>query len=165
ATLDDTAADHRITEPADNPDLGPVSLRHLALLRLTEVEVHGSDLGLQLGDWSPFFVALALPMRLEWLNARRVNHRDVDTSLAGSWLLVASDGPTYRISVSPAGVESVPSTPGSPARAVLAASSRDLLALLLGRPAVRPVAIRGDTAFGAVFSRAFPGPRPRAERS
>jgi uncharacterized protein (TIGR03083 family) len=158
SSLDGAAGNREIREPADNPDLGSVSLGHLALLRLTEVQVHGSDLGLQLEDWSPFFVGEALRMRLEWLSTRRVNHREVDTDLDGSWLLVALDGPTYRISVSKEGVDSAPTTSASPARAVIEASSRDLLALLLGRPSVRPLRITGDTAFGEAFSKAFPGP-------
>jgi hypothetical protein len=158
SSIDENAAHQRTAEPADNPDLGSVSLDHLALLRLTEVEVHGSDLGLQLGDWSPFFVTEALPMRLERLKSRTTNLRIVDADLEGSWLLVPSDGPTYRVSVSKDGVDSAPTTSTTSARAVIEASSRDLLALLLGRPSVLPLRITGDTAFGEAFSNAFPGP-------
>ena len=53
-----------VVEPPDNPDLGPIPLGRLPLLRLTEVEVHGTDLGLDLGDWSELFVDIVLPMRL-----------------------------------------------------------------------------------------------------
>ena len=45
-----------VVEPEDNPDLGTVELGRLPLLRLTEVEVHGTDLGLGLDDWSDLFV-------------------------------------------------------------------------------------------------------------
>src|ERR1035441_6028005 len=65
-----------INEPEDNPDLGPVTLTQLALLRLTEVEVHGSDLGVDLDDWSAPFVTMTLPMRFDRLNSRTVDHRD-----------------------------------------------------------------------------------------
>ena len=47
---------HAVVEPSDNPDLGLIPLSRLPLLRLTEVEVHGSDLALGLGDWSTTFV-------------------------------------------------------------------------------------------------------------
>jgi uncharacterized protein (TIGR03083 family) len=149
-----------VVEPADNPDLGPVPLARLPLLRLTEVDVHGSDLGLGLGDWSHLFVRAALPMRLDWLNRRRAPHRDFDTTLDGSWLLVATDGPTYRVRVRGTEVESRPSHPTDDenVRATIAGTSRDLLALLLGRPPLTPAVITGDQAFGAAFSDAFPGP-------
>jgi uncharacterized protein (TIGR03083 family) len=147
-----------LVEPADNPDLGPVPLARLPLLRLTEVEVHGSDLGLGLGDWSEVFVRAALPMRLDWLNRRRAPHRDFDATLDGAWLLMATDGPTYRVSVHGSEVESRPSHSNDDARATIAGTSRDLLALLLGRPALTPAVITGDRAFGAALSDAFPGP-------
>jgi maleylpyruvate isomerase len=63
-----------VVEPPESPDLGPVPLGRLPLLRFTEVEVHGTDLRLTLDDWSPLFVTTVLPMRLEWLNTRRANH-------------------------------------------------------------------------------------------
>jgi hypothetical protein len=99
-----------------------------------------------------------LPMRLEWLNVRRVNHRTFDAELEGTWLLVATDGPTYRVSVNGPEVESQPAHPDSPATAVIEATSRDLLALLLGRAFHSPPVIAGDVAFGKTFSQAFPGP-------
>ena len=70
ATLRPESWHLEIVEPTDNPDLGRIPLSRLALLRLTEVEVHGSDLGLQLGEWSTTFIDAALPLRLEGLNVR-----------------------------------------------------------------------------------------------
>jgi hypothetical protein len=142
----------------DNPDLGPVTLGHLALLRLTEVQVHGSDLRLHLDDWSPLFIELALPMRLDGLNVRNVVARNSDIDLEGSWLFVADDGPTYLITASKGVVECAPASPSTPAKATVEATSRDLLALLLGRPFAQTPRIRGDMAFGQAFSIAFPGP-------
>jgi hypothetical protein len=152
------AWDVEVVEPKGNSDLGPIRLGRLPLLRLTEVEVHGTDLGLNLGDWSELFISTVLPMRLEWLNIRRANHRAFDTELEGSWLLVANDGPTYRVSVDGTKVESRPASPQSRARAVIESNSRDLLALLLGRPLNSPPVIMGDIVFGQSFSLAFPGP-------
>ena len=157
-SLDGDAWKLETTEPEDNQDLGPRQVSQLPLMRLTEVEVHGSDLGVGLDRWSEVFVRLALPFRLEWLNTRRANHRSVDERVEGSWLLVASDGPTYRVSVTGAVVESVPSAPTAPARAVIEGTRRDLLALLLGRPANTQPRVSGDIAFGHAFTRAFPGP-------
>jgi hypothetical protein len=147
-----------VVEPEGHRDLGPLKLSRLPLLRLTEIEVHGSDLGLGLDAWSDLFVDVALPHRLEWLNTRRSNHREVDDSLEGSWLLIATDGPTYRVSLDGGRVEARPSSATSAATAIIEAPSRDLLALLLGRPFRTPPRIFGDVAFGKAFSRAFPGP-------
>jgi uncharacterized protein (TIGR03083 family) len=121
-----------VIEPEDNPDLGTIPLSGLPLLRLMEVEVHGSDLGLGLDDWSDVFVRATLPTRLKWLRVRRTNHRQFDRDLQGTWLLVAVDGPTFMVSVSGDVVDSHPADPGSSATAVIEATSRDLLALLLG---------------------------------
>jgi hypothetical protein len=156
SAVDAADCSREINEPADNPDLGPVTLTHLALLRLTEVEVHESDLGVNLDDWSAPFVTMTLPMRFERLHRRTLDHRDA--SLEGSWLLVASDGPPYRVSVANGAVESPPAVSHGPARAVLEATSRDLLALLLGRPFRQAPRIKGDLPFGEAFSAVFPGP-------
>ena len=158
SSLDPGAQSVNVSEPPGNADLGPVPLGRLPLLRLTEVEVHGTDLGLNLDEWSNVFISTALPMRLEWLNTRRANHKAFDTDPEGSWLLVATDGPTYRVSLNGSKVESLPASAESPARAVLEATSRDLLALLLGRAFHRPPVITGDVAFGRTFPRTFPGP-------
>jgi hypothetical protein len=152
------AWDRSVTEPDDNPDLGAIPISGLPLLRLTEVEVHGSDLGLGLDDWSDLFVRETLPARLRWLNVRRTNHREFDHSLKGTWLLVAVDGPTFSVSVSEDAVDSHLADPNSGATATIEATSRDLLALLLGRPFKVAPRIHGDMKFGEAFSAAFPGP-------
>ena len=46
--------------PAGNPDLGVIDLATLALLRLTEVEVHGADLDVGLDRWRDALVAAAV---------------------------------------------------------------------------------------------------------
>ena len=147
-----------VVEPAENRDLGELSLRRLPLLRLTEVEVHGTDLGLNLGDWSETFISAGLPMRLDWLNIRRANHRAFAEELEGSWLLVASDGPTYWVGVKGPKVEARAASPDTPVRAVIESTSRDLLALLLGRALHTSPVIRGDIEFGRSFAQAFPCP-------
>ena len=97
-----------VREPDDNVDVGPQPLRYLPLVRLTEVEVHGTDLDLGLPDWSDVLIRNGLPMRLD-----RVAHR---TPLAlGAWSLngfVLGDGSEPEI---------------------IEASDRDLFALTLGR--------------------------------
>ena len=157
-SLDVSAWNREVIEPSGNRDLGTVVLSRLPFLRLTEVEVHGTDLGAGLADWGEFFVRAALPMRLEWLNTRRTNHRAFDRSLVGSWLLVATDGPTYKVSVDGSSVESRPASPKEEARSTITATGRDLLALLLGRPFQTPLNMSGDVAFGRAFSDALPGP-------
>jgi uncharacterized protein (TIGR03083 family) len=158
STFRDDEWELRLKEPVNNPDLGPVTLGRLALLRLTEVQVHGPDLDLGLGDWSPRFIELALPMRLDGLKARQVGPHGGGAELEGSWLFRAEEGPTTLITVSKGAVDVSPARPTSPARATVEATSRDLLALLLGRPCLQPPRITGDVAFGQAFSVAFPGP-------
>lgn len=145
-------------EPGDNRDLGDPSLAVLAVLRLTEVEVHGYDLDIGLDHWSDIFVQSALPQRIARLAVRRTNHRTVDAGVEGSWKLVASDGPTWRISVQGDVVTTEAADPQAAADAVIEASGRDLLAMLLGRPAEGEILTSGDTRLAGLFSRAFPGP-------
>jgi hypothetical protein len=156
--LDERAWGQDVIEPDDNPDLGTIPLSGLTFLRLTEVEVHGSDLDLGLDDWSDQFVRETLPVRLGWLNTRRTNHRAFDHTLEGTWLLIALDGPTFMVSVNGDVVDSHPADPNSVPTATIEAASRDLLALLLGRPFKEAPRIRGDVRFGEAFSAAFPGP-------
>ena len=158
AALQPSHWENLVTEPDDNRDLGSLPVAVVPLLRLTEVEVHGSDLDVGLDDWSTTFVSHALPFRLGWLSSRRSNHRAVDETLVGSWLLRASDGPVQLVTVAPDGVESQPAERDTPSTAVIDGTSRDLLALLLGRPWRQPLEVSGDREFGASFSRAFPGP-------
>ena len=156
-SLNDGEWSSPVREPKDNPDLGPIELSRLPLLRLTEVEVHGCDLGVGLADWSETFVAAALPTRVAWLNTRRSNHRNVDLDITGTWRLIADEGDVWRVTArSDASVEAVEGD--GPAEATISASRRDLLATLLGRPTVGAVTFRGDVELAKAFSRAFPGP-------
>ena len=97
-----------VREPEDNFDLGPQPLGYLPLVRLTEVEVHGTDLDLGLPDWSDVLIREGLAMRLD-----RVARR---TPLApGAWSLngfVVGDGSDPE---------------------VIEAGDRELFALSLGR--------------------------------
>jgi uncharacterized protein (TIGR03083 family) len=130
------------------PDLGPVSLAFLALLRLSEVEVHGLDLDVGVDEWSDLFVRTALPARLEWLPARaRLPETD------SSWLLTPTDGPSFLVTATVAGVQSEPAPAGARAEYLISGTSRDLLAMLLGRDT------HDDLGPGAMsFQAAFPGP-------
>lgn len=153
--LDARQWDLGLTEPPDNPDLGPMPLATLALLRLTEVEVHGTDLALGLPDWSDVFVQAALPLRVArlWTRQRAGNATD------GSWLLVAEDGPAHLVVVRDGALtEAGPADPGATATARIEATSRDLVALLLGRPTRRPLRFAGDSDLARAFTSAFPGP-------
>ena len=147
-----------VREPADNLDLGDTTIAGLAILRLTEVEVHGSDLDVGLGDWSDLFVKSALPFRIGRLTSSRNCARAVDSGVRGSWALVATDGPSWRVSVSVDEVTIEPVDLPVRSDAVIEARSRDLLAMLLGRPLRAGRIERGDTGLAREFSRAFPGP-------
>jgi hypothetical protein len=146
-----------VLEPADNPDYGSVSISVLPLLRLTEVEVHGSDLDLGLSEWSDTFVEVALPTRIAWLAIRRRDPRLYDHDVQGSWLLATIGGPRWLVAVSGEEVETRPAGPDDTADSVIEGSGRDLLAMLLGRSGGHLDAT-GDTEFAGSFKRAFPGP-------
>jgi maleylpyruvate isomerase len=158
AGMADDAWDVQLLEPPGVVDLGPVTVTELAILRLTEVEAHGLDLDLGLSDWSDVFVEAALPFRIGWLARRNPNRPTPVERPDGSWLLAATDGPSYLVTVADNVVHSQPLAPATSvlARATIEASSRDLLALLLGRPLTRPASILGDVGFGAAFGQAFP---------
>ena len=97
-----------VREPDDNVDLGPQPLGYLPLVRLTEVEVHGTDLDLGLPDWSDVLIRNGLAMRLDRV-ARRT------PAAPGAWSL---DGFVVGDGSEPERIE---------------ASDRDLFALTLGR--------------------------------
>ena len=99
STLDDTQWSTEVVEPAANPDLGTVTLGRLALARLTEVDVHATDLGIDAPDWSSTLVEVGLPTRLAWLSTRRTNHRAFDRTIRGAWMLHATDGPRWLVTV------------------------------------------------------------------
>ena len=147
-----------VFEPPDNPDLGTVPLARLALARLTEVDVHGTDLAINAPDWSPTLCNVGLITRLRWLPTRRTNHRAFDQSITGSWRLTADEGLRWIVSIDMQGVQSRPAKDRDKPRAVLHGSRRDLLALLLGRPPRQPLEFDGDVAFAQSFQAAFPGP-------
>jgi maleylpyruvate isomerase len=136
-------------------DHGAVALSRFLALRLTEVEVHAADLGLPgLDEWSDTFVQTMLPLRLAWLGNAR--HRaDADPGLNGSWVL--TDGATswlVQADGADVAVGTVERERSSDCR--LTGTRRDLLALLLGRPAAIDAVGRPELALG--FKAAFPGP-------
>lgn len=150
-----------VEEPPGNTDLGPVTLGRLAMSRLLEVEVHGTDLDIGLADWSSTLVEVALPTRLRWLATRRTNHRPVDESIEGTWVLEATDGPTWVVSVERGRVTTHPVDDRhhlTDRVAIIAGASRDLLALLLGRAPRQPLRHGGNLVLAHRFGEAFPGP-------
>jgi maleylpyruvate isomerase len=147
----------KVVEPEDNVDLGSCTLSVLALLRLTEVEVHGTDLDIGLDDWSDEFVTTALPLRVRWLETRRNRSAARDLSIR-SWLLRATDGPTFFVLLDGDDVHTELAEPTENANAVIEGTSRNLLALLLGRPVRGRLRTRGNVEIAQSFTRAFPGP-------
>ncbi len=156
--LDDEQWATEVHEPEDNKDLGLITLWTLALLRLTEVEVHGHDLNLDLSPWSDTFVEAALPTRLTWLPTRRSNHQSTDESIDGTWALVATDGPAFRITATATHVDVEPAPATSRADATIAGTAAGLLAFILGRATLDDLQIRGDRTHAARFLQAFPAP-------
>ena len=144
-------------EPADNPDLGPISLGALALLRLTEVEVHGTDLDVGAAPWSDTFVSTVLPMRLRWLATRRSNHRSIDDSVRGTWVFRPDGGDAHVVRLADDGV-SVDLADDEGEAVEFAGPADVLLGFLLGRAPAAAVRVDGSAENAAAFLRAFPSP-------
>lgn len=146
-------------EPEDARDLGPMPIERLAILRLTEVEVHAADMNIGLDRWSDVFVEAALPMRIERLAIRLSNSPVSARRPNGTWLLRSTEGDAWVVVVAD-DVVSRPAQGGESVDGTIEASRRDLLALLLGRPFDGPVNYLGDDhgAFARSFKEAFPGP-------
>ncbi len=145
-------------ESEEDLDLGPIALGTLALLRLTEVEVHGDDLAMQASRWSDVFVDAALPARLKRLPTRRSNHRPTDHTVQGTWLLDATDGPAFLIGAADQRVTVEEVSDPAGADAVIRGTKRKLLAFLLGRLDLAELSIDGSRGLADSFHRAFPPP-------
>ena len=158
ASIDNARWATTIQEPPENRDLGPITLWTSALLRLTEVEVHGHDLGLDLSPWSATFVEAALPTRLRWLPSRRSNHQAADESIDGSWALVVTDGPAFRIHAAGAEVEVEVVEAAPDVDAAITGPAGRLLAFILGRAPLDTLQVRGNLDHAAAFLKAFPAP-------
>jgi uncharacterized protein (TIGR03083 family) len=147
-----------VVEPKGNVDLGPRGLDALVLLRLTEVEVHGTDLDVGLPDWSEVFVHTALPVRVQWLETRGRSPRATAPRSRVSWLLKPSEGAAHLVTLDDDVVKTEPADVDTKADATIEGTSRDLLALLLGRRARNRLRTRGSVEVATSFSRLFPGP-------
>lgn len=156
SALDDVQWRKLCTEPPGNADLGTVTLAMLALLRLTEVEVHGADLAIGLAPWSDVFVAAALPMRLRWLATRQTNARQIDDVVTGRWSLRSLDGPQFVVERSHDGV--VVHEGSAKFDTELRGSAHDLLGFLLGRLPIGSLDVTGDQHLARTFHLAFPPP-------
>ncbi len=149
--------------PFTETELGTAQFGRVVGLRLTEVEVHHSDLAVGFGprDWSRELTQTCLPLRLASLERyRRRPEADQTIDGSGSSSATTSIGagacapttPTSRSSTSNR------SSRDDGADVVLRGSSTDLTALLLGRQDPAMLAVSGDTERAAAFKRAFPGP-------
>lgn len=147
-----------LLEPGENQDLGAITLGHLVVLRLTEVEVHGTDLDIAASDWSDVFVRAALPMRVHWLAERRPHPEIADHTIRGTWVLAPDDGETYSITASSEGVAvDIGDTVGAEV-ARLHGTRRSLLAFLLGRASIARLDVSGNSDLASRFHQAFPPP-------
>ena len=143
------------------PKLGRMRLTRIAALRLTEVEVHGVDLGLDgMSAWTDRFVQLCLPLRVAWLPAHARALPTADRSVNGRWLLRADTGTTWLVSAA-GGLASAAAKSDildTQVDCVIQGTERELMALLLGRTPVEALRISGDEALARSFKAAFPGP-------
>jgi hypothetical protein len=149
-------------KPFTETELGTAQFGRLVGLRLTEVEVHHSDLAVGFGprDWSRELTQTCLPLRLASL-ARYRRRPDADQTIDGTWALVCDDlDRRWRVRADLADVAIVDFEPANrdDAGVVLRGTATDLTALLLGRQDPAMLAVSGDTARARAFKRAFPGP-------
>jgi maleylpyruvate isomerase len=143
------------------PRFGLMRLSRLAPLRLSEVELHSVDLGLDsLTEWSDEAVELLLPLRIAWLPNHARTLPTADMSVNGRWLL-QGDARAWLISTagSLASASQVDSSEelGS-VDCAIAGSDRQILGFVLGRTPVDELMTYGDDKQAASFKAAFPGP-------
>lgn len=144
--------------PISDPDHGAMQLSRLVVMRLTETEVHATDLDLpEIGDWDAGFVDAVLPLRVAWLQQAR-RRPDADLTCDGSWLLAAMGGHSWRVTATGTEVETASASATAAADCRISASPRDLLAILLGRATENAPVVDGDEQHAARFKQAFPGP-------
>jgi uncharacterized protein (TIGR03083 family) len=143
------------------PKLGRMRLTRAVALRLTEIEVHGVDLGLDgLDEWSDRFVEICLPLRIVWLPIHARNLPEADRTVSGRWLLRSDTGRSWLVSASGALASAGPKDVIHEASVdcVISGSERQLLGLVLGRTPVDDLEVSGNEAKAQAFKAAFPGP-------
>jgi uncharacterized protein (TIGR03083 family) len=139
--------------PVREAHLGSVRLTRFLILRITELEVHRTDLQLGTLDWDERFVAIALPLRIAWLPRHHRTRADADLSIDGTWKLRA-DERSWVVEAS--GSDATVRVADDPADAVISSTSFGLLSFLLGRG--RDVSFGEDRQLARRFKEAFPGP-------
>lgn len=143
-------------EPEGKRDLGPQTVEQLAVLRLTELDVHAVDLDIGITQWSDTFARVGLPLRIDRLGKFLSNNPAAPDRPDGSWLVRAHDGRAYRVTSNGGVVTTRVAEWDERADGVIDGSSRDLIALMLGRDLEGEVVYSND--FARDFAAAFPGP-------
>lgn len=152
-TLSDADWATDAVEPEDNPDLGAQPLAALPLFRLTEVEVHSTDLGVGIPDWDEAFAITTLPMRIQRLHGRRPTSEVPEGT---TWRLATPED-AYRVTIEDGAASTAIDPSLDPVDAEVRATPRDLVALLLGRACKQPALWSGNEDVGRSFSILFPG--------
>ncbi len=128
--------------------LGAVTLRELGLLRLVEVMVHGSDLGLGLDPWPLRFGHWVLPLRVR--RARTV------PELSAVVTFEAVDAPAITAVAADGALSVIDARPDPDM--IVSGVANDLVALLLGRSPLGAVSMTGDAPAVAALRRGLVGP-------
>ncbi len=138
-------------EPSTDGDLGAIALSDLLTLRLTEVEVHGTDLNLGLEPWADVFGRAALEQRLA-----RARFEAIVGAVPIAVESVAPDVGTWVVRIDADGKASV--SPTGPAEATVTATANDHVAMLLGRTPATAPDVAGDREAAAVYRGRIVGP-------
>lgn len=142
------AWDTPVIEHDDNPDLGDLSILGLVRLRLTEVVVHGTDLGMGLPAWQPDFGRAVLTQRLARRPRPAAGARwsvTIDATDAGAWTVTAVDG-QLEVARSDAGA------------ARLRGTANAHVAALLGRSGIGTIESTGDPVAARAYLDTCIGP-------
>jgi uncharacterized protein (TIGR03083 family) len=143
------------------PRFGRMRLTRVAALRLTEVEVHGVDLGLDgLDAWSDQFVETCLPLRIAWLPNHSRGLPSADRTVNGRWLLRSDTSKAWLVSASGtlASAGAKDNIADDTVDCIITGTERQLLGLVLGRTPIEALQVSGNEALAHNFKSAFPGP-------
>lgn len=150
--LDPDSMASLIAQHADNRDLGQMTISDLVRLRLTEVQVHGTDLDLGLDAWPADFGPAVMAQRVALVQRRSV------IGVGSKLMLVATDAMSSSVVVTADGIEAHGNTADASVISRLVGTANAHVAMLVGRGVAADLEIEGDIELAQAFVGSIVGP-------